>query len=58
MESVPKTITKNQQTPDSEEQLRYFRGTVLHFEDPTEPVSAADWEALLTARCHCDPDWR
>lgn len=33
-------------TQDPEEQLRYFRGTVLHFEEPTEPVATDDWEAL------------
>jgi antitoxin (DNA-binding transcriptional repressor) of toxin-antitoxin stability system len=31
---------------DPEEVLRPLRGSVLHFEDPTEPVGLEDWEDL------------
>lgn len=26
--------------------LGFFRGTLLHYEEPTEPVGLEDWEAL------------
>lgn len=26
--------------------LSFFRGTLLHYEEPTEPVGVEDWEAL------------
>ena len=31
---------------DEERALRSFRGTVLEYRDPTEPVGLDDWEAL------------
>ena len=31
---------------EDEEILRRLRGSVLHYEGPTEPVTEADWEAL------------
>jgi antitoxin (DNA-binding transcriptional repressor) of toxin-antitoxin stability system len=31
---------------EPEEGLRALRGSVLYFEDPTEPVGLDDWEAL------------
>jgi prevent-host-death family protein len=31
---------------EAEEGLRALRGSVLSFEDPTEPVGLDDWEAL------------
>lgn len=33
---------------DPEEALRSLRGTVVHFEDPLEPVDMEDWEVLDT----------
>ena len=27
--------------------LQHLRGTVLHFDDPFEPVAEGDWKALL-----------
>ncbi|MCG8458858.1 MAG: type II toxin-antitoxin system Phd/YefM family antitoxin [Holophagales bacterium] len=32
--------------PDPEEALRGLRGSVLRYEEPTEPVGREDWEAL------------
>jgi hypothetical protein len=32
--------------PDPETLLHYFRGSVLQFDEPTEPVGAEDWESL------------
>lgn len=32
--------------PDPAETLRALRGSVLRYEDPTEPVGMEDWEAL------------
>lgn len=32
--------------PDIEEALRSLRGTVLRYDDPTEPVAVEDWESL------------
>jgi antitoxin (DNA-binding transcriptional repressor) of toxin-antitoxin stability system len=29
-----------------EDRLRQLRGSVLYYEDPTEPVGVEDWEAL------------
>jgi prevent-host-death family protein len=26
--------------------VEFLRGTVLHYEDPTEPIGVEDWEAL------------
>lgn len=31
---------------DPEEVLRSLRGTVLRYDDPTEPVEVEEWEAL------------
>lgn len=31
---------------DYKKQLEAFRGTVIKFEDPTEPIGENDWEAL------------
>ena len=31
---------------DPDERLRSLRASVLHFEDPTEPVALDDWEGL------------
>ena len=31
---------------DPEPRLRSLRGSVIQFEDPTEPVGLEDWEAL------------
>jgi prevent-host-death family protein len=31
---------------DPEQLLRSLRGSVLQFEDPTDPVGLGDWEAL------------
>lgn len=33
-------------TEDPEEALKSLRGTVLKYEDPTEPVGLEDWESL------------
>ena len=32
--------------PDPDETLRSLRGSVLRYDDPTEPVGSEDWEAL------------
>lgn len=32
--------------PEPSARLQALRGTVLHYEDPLEPVGEADWEAL------------
>ena len=32
--------------PDPEETLRALRGSVLRYDDPTEPAGVEDWEAL------------
>lgn len=31
---------------DPEHLLSFFRGTLLHYDEPTEPVGVEDWEAL------------
>jgi antitoxin (DNA-binding transcriptional repressor) of toxin-antitoxin stability system len=31
---------------EPEHLLSFFRGTLLHYDDPTEPVGVEDWEAL------------
>jgi prevent-host-death family protein len=32
--------------PDPEEALKELRGSVLSYEDPTEPVGVEDWQVL------------
>ena len=33
-------------TEDSQQMLAELRGSVLHYDEPLEPVSVDDWEAL------------